>query len=568
MGCSMDYSRQLHNYKPSPFMAKGSRYVETFADASVFFINNLKHTKDPWFGMPFELIDWQERIIRDVFGILRNDNIRQFRTCYVEVPKKQGKSELAAAIALLLTVCDGEFGAEVYGCAVDRMQAGNVFDVAVHMVDLCPEIKPFFKYHQPSKKLIFKPLNSFYQALSGEVSNKHGINAHGIIFDELHAVMNREYFDVMTKGSGDTRRQPLTFIITTAGYDRNSVCWEQHQKAEDILRGNKIDPTFYPVIYSAGEEDDWRDPEVWKKCNPSLGITVRMDRMKAACEDAIANPANENTFRQLRLCQWTRQATRWMPLEKWMACNFPVDPEALKGRDCYGGLDLSATTDMTAFVLVFPPIKGEDKYQILSFFWIPADRMKERSRRDHVPYEGWFNEGLINATEGDVIDYAFIESTIIDLGEKYNIKQIAFDSWNAWQIVQNLQSAGFEMEIFDQRMKSISTPTKELMRLTLLKKLAHGGHKVLQWNIDNIMVIKDANENIRPDKSKSTERIDGAIALIMALDKAQRGANKKKSDFQEKGMLILDVNHPRGWYRTGELDNNNNNDNNDEDDEI
>jgi phage terminase large subunit-like protein len=294
----MDNGWRLKNYRPTRFKAKNSIYKERFADLAVYFINSLRHTKGRWYGEPFYLIDWQERIVRDLFGIVRaSDECRQFRTAYVEIPKKQGKSELAAAVALLLTCADLERGGEIYGCATDRQQASIVFDVAVDMVDQHMDLKRLMRLNTAQKRLTFRPLDSFYQVLSAEAYTKHGLNAHGVIFDELHAQTTRRLFDVMTKGSGDAREQPLHFIITTAGVDRNSICWEMHQKAEDILEGRKFDRTFYPVIYSAPDDADWTDVEVWKKANPSLGISVTMVTMRLAYEDAKSNPINENILR-------------------------------------------------------------------------------------------------------------------------------------------------------------------------------------------------------------------------------------------------------------------------------
>lgn len=360
--------RKLKKYRPTKFKAKDSVYDMDAADFAVAFIESLCHTKGTWAGKPFELIDWQEQIIRDVFGTLKPNGYRQFNTAYIEIPKKMGKSELAAAVALLLTCGDGEERAEVYGCAADRQQATIVFDVAADMVRMCPALNKRVKILASQKRIVYQPTNSFYQVLSAEAYSKHGFNIHGVVFDELHTQPNRKLFDVMTKGSGDARMQPLYFLITTAGTDTNSICYETHQKAKDILEGRKHDTTFYPVIYGADEADDWTDPKVWKKANPSLGITVGMDKVKAACESAKENPGEENSFRQLRLNQWVKQAIRWMPMDKWDKCSFAVNEEELEGRVCYGGLDLSSTTDITAFVLVFPPQDEEDKYTFFPTF--------------------------------------------------------------------------------------------------------------------------------------------------------------------------------------------------------
>lgn len=451
-----------------------------------------------------------------------------------------GKSELAAAIALLLTCGDGEQRAEVYGCASDRQQASIVFDVAADMVRMCPALNKRCKILASQKRLVYLPTNSFYQVLSAEAYSKHGFNIHGVIFDELHSQPNRKLHDVMTKGSGDARMQPLFFQITTAGTDTNSICYEVHQKAKDILEGRKVDPTFYPVIYGADPDDDWTDPKVWKKVNPSLGITVPIEKVQDACESAKQNPAEENAFRQLRLCQWVKQSIRWMPMDKWDACAFPVIPEDLEGRICYGGLDLSSTTDITAFVLVFPPLEEEEPYQILPYFWIPEDSLDLRVKRDHVPYDIWKKQGFLETTEGNVIHYGFIEKFIEQLGEKYNIKEIAFDRWGAVQMVQNLEGMGFTVVPFGQGFKDMSPPTKELMKLVLEKRIAHGGHPVLRWMMDNIFIRTDPAGNIKADKEKSTEKIDGVIATIMGLDRAIRCGNiSTESVYDSRGLLVF-----------------------------
>ena len=527
-------------YKPTKFKAKDSVYSEDRADFAVNFIECLCHTKGTWAGKPFLLLDWQEQIIRDLFGIIKPNGYRQFNTAYIEIPKKNGKSELAAAVALLLCCGDEEQRAEIYGCAADRGQATIVFDVAADMVRMCPALNRRCKILASQKRILYTPTNSFYQVLSAEAYSKHGFNIHGVVFDELHTQPNRKLFDVMTKGSGDARMQPLYFLITTAGTDTNSICYETHQKAVDILEGRKIDPTFYPVIYGAGQEEDWTDPKVWKKANPSLGETIGMDKVKAACDSARQNPGEENSFRQLRLNQWVKQAVRWMPMEKWDACAFPVNPEDLEGRVCYGGLDLSSTSDLTAFVLVFPPYDDEEPYYILPFFWLPEETLPIRVNRDHVPYDVWERQGYIQTTEGNVVHYGYIEKYIERLGEKYNIREIAFDRWGAVQMVQNLEGMGFTVVPMGQGFASMSPPTKELMKLTLEKKLAHGGHPVLRWNMDNIFIRTDPAGNIKADKAKSTEKIDGAVATIMALDRAIRcGNDTSESVYDRRGLVFI-----------------------------
>ena len=535
-----DFTRKLKNYKPTKFKAKDSYYDKEYADFAVAFIESLCHTKGTWAGKRFELMDWQEQIIRDLFGILKPNGYRQFNTAYIEIPKKNGKSELAAAVALLLTCGDGEQRAEVYGAAADRQQASIVFDVAADMVRICPALNKRVKILASQKRLIYEPTNSFYQVLSAEAYSKHGFNVHGVVFDELHSQPNRKLYDVLTKGSGDARMQPLFFLITTAGTDTHSICYEVHQKAQDIIDGRKIDPTFYPVIYGADDTEDWTSPKVWKKCNPSLGETIGIDKVKTACESAKQNPGEENSFRQLRLNQWVKQAVRWMPMDKWYKCAFAVREDDLIGRVCYGGLDLSSTTDITAFVLVFPPFDEDDKYIILPYFWIPEDTLDLRVKRDHVPYDVWERQGYLQTTEGNVVHYGYIEKFIEQLGKKFNIREIAFDRWGAVQMVQNLEGMGFTVVPFGQGFKDMSPPTKELMKLTLEQKLAHGGHPVLRWNMDNIFIRTDPAGNIKADKEKSTEKIDGAVATIMALDRAIRcGNDTSESVYNDRGILFI-----------------------------
>lgn len=527
------------NFVPTRFMADTSHYDKKKADYAVSFINCLKHTKGKWYGLPFELIDWQEQIIRDLFGTIKENGYRQFNTAYIEIPKKMGKSELAAAVALLLTCGDHEERAEVYSCAADRNQASIVFNVAADMVRLCPALNSRVKIIESQKRIIYTPTKSVYQVLSADVGNKHGFNTHGVVFDELHTQPNRKLFDVMTKGSGDARNQPLYFLITTAGDDQTSICWEVHQKALDIMEGRKHDSTFYPVIFGADQDDDWTDEKVWYKANPSLDITVGIDKVRAACESAKQNPAEENVFRQLRLNQWVKQSIRWLPMIEYDKCQCDFTAKQLEGRECYGGLDLSSTTDITAFVLVFPPEDEEEKYYVLPFFWIPEDSVDLRVRRDHVNYDYWCQQGYIQTTEGNVVHYGFIEKFIEELGKKYNIKEIAFDRWGATQMVQNLEDLGFTVVPFGQGFKDMSPASNELMRLVLSGNLAHDGNPVLRWMMDNIFVRKDPAGNIKPDKEKSTEKIDGVIATIMALDRAVKHTGVGDSVYDERGLFVI-----------------------------
>ena len=516
-------------------------FDEKKARRVIRFIECLKHTKGEFHGKPFKLLPWQEKIIRDVFGTVRDEapSMRQYNQVYIEIGKKNGKSELGAALALNMLINDDEWKAEVYSCASDRQQAAIVFDVAVDMVRQNPTLSKLIKIIPSTRRMIYQPTGSIYQVLSSEVATKHGLNVSACIFDELHTQPTRALYDVMTQGSGDARRQPLWFFLTTAGTDRNSVCWEVHQKALDILEGRKHDPRFYPVVYGLSDDADWQDEQNWYKCNPSLGYTITIDKVRDAYHKALETPADENMFRQLRLNQWVKQSIRWMPMDKWDECGGNIDPYELEGRACYAGLDLSSTSDLTTLVLVFPPRYENESYMVLPFFWLLEDTLALRVRRDHVIYDQWERQGFIQTTEGNVVHYGAIEKFICELGERYNIREISYDRWNATMMVQTLEDDGFTMIPFGQGFRDMSPPTKELMRIVLEHRLNHGGHPVLRWNFDNAYVRTDPAGNLKLDKEKSTEKIDGAVALVMALDRAMKNQNGGNSVYDDRGLLLL-----------------------------
>ncbi|MBP5461857.1 MAG: terminase large subunit [Lachnospiraceae bacterium] len=525
-------------FKPTRFMLPTSHYDKQRADRAVAFIQQLQHTTGEWAGKPFKLLRWQEQIIRDIFGVIKPDGYRQFRDAFIECGKKNGKSELAAAIALYMLCADGEQGAQIYGCANDRGQASIVFNVAQGMVERCPELFQRIKIVESQKRLVYMPTNSFYAAVSSEVATKYGLNISCCVFDELLGQQTRDFFDTMTKGAGAARKQPLNFIITTAGNDKTSICYEVHSKAVDIINGRKVDPAFYPVIYGADEQDDWTAPETWAKANPSIGVTVDIEFYRDRCESAKQNPAEEIQFRQFHLNQWTNTSVRWMPMDKWDACGVNISLDDLEGRTCYGGLDLSSTSDLTAFVLAFPPLEQGEPYIVVPFFWLPEETLTLRVRRDHVMYDVWAKQNYINTTEGNVVHYAFIQEFIRELHTRVNIKEIAYDRWNASMFVQALEDDGFTMVPFGQGYRDMSPPTKDLMRMVLSRELAHDKNPVLRWNIDNVFVSSDPAGNIKMNKEKSTEKIDGAVALVMALDRASR-QTETDSVYNHRGLIVL-----------------------------
>ena len=496
--------------------------------ACEFFERFLKHSQGRWAGCRFELLPWERKTIRRIFGWKRRDGTRKYRRVYLEIAKKNGKSTFAAGIALYLLVADHEPGATVYSAAGDIEQAALVFEMAKTMVEMSPELRKFIKPFRRS--LVVRRTRSVYRVISAEAKTKHGPNISGIVFDELHVQPNRELWDALTAGVA-ARRQPLIVAITTAGYDRNSICWEQHEYARRVIRNPKMDPSFLGVIFAAGEKDDWTSPRTWAKANKSLGVTITKEYLAGECARAKQSPAYQNTFKRLNLNIWTSQESRWIPMDAWKKCGGPIALEGLAGKTCYGGLDLASSIDIAALVLDFPDEEGN--HTLLPFFWVPAENMRERGLRDRVDYELWARQGYITATPGNVIDYAFIRSRVKELAGVFNVREIAFDSWGAVQITQELEAEGLTVVPFRQGYRSLSAPTKELMRLLLGGNIRHGGNPVLAWMADNVMVRTDPAGNIKPDKGRSKEKIDGIVAMIMALDRATR--NKESgSIFDDK----------------------------------
>lgn len=530
---------KLKNYKPSQFMLPTSRYDKKKADRAVTFIENLCHTKGKWAGTPFWLLPWQEQLIRDIFGIVKADGNRQFRTAFVEICKKVGKSELAAAVALYLLYADNEPSAEVYGAAADRQQASIVFDVAKQMVEMSPALMKRSKLMGATKRIVNYSNAGYYQVLSAEVGGKHGFSVSGLVFDEIHTQPNRQLYDVLTKGSSDARQNPLHFIITTAGNDRHSIAYELHTKAVDILEGRRVDPTFYPVVYGLKDDEDWEDEANWYKVNPSLGYTVDIERLRDAYREAKQNPADEVTFKWLRCNMWVSSTVAWIPDAIYMRGNEAINAVLLEGRDCYAGLDLSSTGDITALVLIFPPRDKNEKYVLLPYFWIPEETIPRRVKANSVPYDIWEKQGYIMATEGNVIHYNFIEKFIMDLSEKYHILEIAVDRWNATQMIQNLEGEGFTIVPFGQGFSSMSAPTKEFYRLLMEGRIIHGGNPVLRWMAGNVVIDTDPAGNIKVTKAKSKEKIDGIVAAIMALDRCIRQEGQSGSVYDERGLLVF-----------------------------
>lgn len=524
--------------KRRKFKAAAEKFYfdEAAADrACRFFPKYLRHIKGRWAGKPLELMPWvKERIVRPLFGWKRKDGTRRYRTCYVEIPRKNAKSTISAGLALALLFIDNEMGAEVYSAAGDREQAAIVFNAASEMVAASKELSRRSRTFRRS--IVCPQLSGSYKVISSDAPTKHGLNAHGIIFDELHVQPNRELWDTLTTSTG-SRLQPLTLALTTAGYDRNSICWEVHDYALKVQKGIVKDPSFLPVIYAADEADDWTSPKTWAKANPGMGITISEEYLARECKKAQEIAAYENTFKRLHLNIWTKSAKRWLTIDRWDASAGQVDEAELEGMDCIAALDLASRQDIAAWVLLFKMDDGS--YKALPRFFVPEDAVRERSHRDHVDYDTWARQGLIIATEGDEIDYAAIKLQILEDAAKFRIREVAYDPWNATQIVQELQAEGLVVVPFRQGFGSMASPTKELITLVRAKKFHHGGNPVLRWMADNMSVRQDPAGNMKPDKEKSTEKIDGLVACVMALGRWIVGESGPEATVYNDGEVLI-----------------------------
>ncbi len=497
---------------------RGLRFDRARAQRVIDFFAFLRHSKGEWAGQQFVLAPWQQAMTWILFGWLRADTgFRRFRTAIVELARKQGKSTWAAGIALYMTVADGEQGCETYSVATKKEQARLVHGEAVRMVAKSPSLSKVLKRCRDNLHCL--ATNSKFEPLASEEDSLDGLNPHCIVADEVHAWSNRLLWDVLATAVG-ARRQPLMLAITTAGYDRHSVFYQQHDYSIKVLRGIVEDDTWFAWITCLDETDDWEDEANWPKSNPNLGTTIRLDELRAAAAKAKASPAELNSFLRLRLNIWTNQHTAWMPPDKWAACSTPVDPVALQRRPCFGGLDLSTTTDISALVLLFPPYGEDKRWSVLPSFFLPEEAIEQRSKRDSVPYDLWQRQGFFNLTPGNVIDYDYIRAKVQELASQYDIREIAFDRYNSSQIVTQLMGDGFTMVPFGQGYVDMNSPVKRLMELVLTGELAHGGNPVLRWMASNCMAATDPAGNIKLDKSKSREKIDGMVALAMALGRA------------------------------------------------
>ena len=536
-----EISLLLPDYDPTVQCLDSTFDSEKAMHAVNFFPLFLKHHKGRWAGESFVLSDWQISIVANMFGWIRPDNNRRFRSSLIELPRKAGKSSLAAGLALMCLVSDNEEGGEVYTAAADRDQASIVFGIAKRFVESDEYLSKHCKIYRNA--IVVPSTGSTMKALSSDSKSAHGLSASCVIADELHVWSKpdaRELYEALLTSQG-ARKQPLNIAITTAGTAEPTLWLDLHNYARKVQDGTVVDSSFLPAIWAAKKEDKWDDPEVWAKSNPSLGTTVDIEFYEQECTKAKALPSYQNAFRRLYLNQPTEQLHRFIDMQAYDACEEPYTAEELKGRACYAGLDLSSTLDLTALVLVFPRTEEEGGgFDVLPYCFVPNENIAKRQHDDGVPYIQWRDDGHLIATEGNIVDYDFIRKKIVELqNDHYNIREVILDRWNATQLAVQLEQDGFEVGFFGQGFRSMSAPCKQLEAMIMSKKFRHGGHPVLRFNASVCAAEEDAAGNIKLSKRKSTERIDLLVAAVMGIGRANAATDGAESKYESQDMEIL-----------------------------
>ncbi|MEL7248404.1 MAG: terminase TerL endonuclease subunit, partial [Bacteroidota bacterium] len=507
--------------------SKGYKWSENSARYALDLFALFKHTSGDYGGKPFGMLPWQAFVVASIFGwYKKNDDgeyRRLFRTAYVEVAKKNGKTELAAGIGLILAFFDNEYGAEVYSAANKYDQAYICWNSARVMAEFLrqdsPGFKSMVKIHgaRNNSKILSPSQNAFFNPVGGDSKTLDGPRPHGAIIDEFHEAKDDSILRNLSSGMVN-RSQPLLFIITTAGFNIQGPCYLYRKVVCDILSGAKFDDSTFGIVFTLDEDDDWEDESNWVKANPSIGITptwegLRTEYTKARNEGSTA----EVNFKTKNLNIWTRVAKTWIQDYKWMAPAAHFTTDSLIGRTCYAGLDLAKTRDLTALALLFPPIEEDELFKALFWFWCPEENARTRAKEDGVPYLDWANEGLLSLTPGDVTDYDFIYTKILEIGESYDLRGISYDPWNATQLATQLEQAGAITKQFPQTTKYYNEPILWIERSIMQKVLNHGGNKIIRWMAGNVVLFVDSNGNIRFDKKKSQEKIDGMAAFAMSV---------------------------------------------------
>lgn len=513
---------------------RGIWWDQAACDRALKFFGFVRHSKGDFAGKVFILERWQKFIIGCLFGWKRADGSRRFREAWIEIPRKNGKTQMAAAVALLLLLADFEGGAEVYSAATKRDQAKLSHGEAKRMVKASKSLKRLVDVYRDN--LSVEKTNSKYEPLGADADTADGLNPSGLILDEVHAWKGRDFWDVLDTAMG-ARRQPLKFCITTAGADsgQETVYDEQHKYAKRVLdeNDNHNDDAFFGIIYTIDDGDDWQNPKSWAKANPNLGVSVRLDYLQDKFNKANKSPASQNAFKRLYLNVRTASVDGWLPMEEWKKCgsaNLLFDENELLGKECFGGLDLANTGDLAAFVLVFP---WDDGYRLLCWFWCPKEPRDTRAQklRERI-LAPWIDAEWIEATEGNEIDYNRIREQINTCGTMYDIKQIAFDPYNATQFAQDLAEDGFEAWKFLQRIGIYNEPCRLFERLVREGKLWHNANPVLSWMAGNVTIRQDGIGNMMPDRKRSANKIDGIPAAVMALARASLAPAETDGGFE------------------------------------
>lgn len=517
---------------------RGLHFDRAAAEHVVQFFGFLRHSKGEWAGEPFELAPWQQFMLWALFGWKRADGLRRFRIAYIEVPRKNGKTTIVAGLGLYLLVADGEPGAEVYSAATKRDQAKLSWSEAVRMVGASAALSNMVQHWKSSDNLSVEATASRFMPLGADADTMDGLNIHAGLIDELHAHRTRAVVDVLHTATG-ARRQPLIVEITTAGFDQESICYEHYTYSRQVLAGTAEDDTWFAFIAEADEGDDWMDPVTWAKANPNLGISVKVDDLHRKCEQAQKMPAQQNAFRRLHLDQWTQQSDRWIDLTLWDANNRGVDVDKLVGRECYGGLDLSSVSDLTAWVMAFPTVEDPEQVDVLARFWCPQSRLEDGTNKYQAQYLAWAREGWLEVTPGNAVDYGFIKQAVLEDAERYALRNVNVDRlFQGYQVSMELQDEGMEVFGMGQGFISMAAPMREFERRLLSKKINHGGNPILRWMADNVAVRQDPAGNLKVDKATSQGKVDGIVALVMALDRCMRHEPKRRSVYEDHGLEV------------------------------
>lgn len=518
---------------------RGIYFDEQAAKIAIDFFGFLKHTKGKWAGKNIVLEPWQQFIIWSLYGWKRENGTRRFRTAYIEVARKNGKSTKFAGLGLKALVADGEPEAEVYSAATKRDQAKIVWEQAKNMVRNSPDLKNIVGIHQ--NNLHVTSTGSKFVPLSADADTLDGLNISMALIDEYHAHKTDEIYNVLRSAMG-SRVQPLLAIITTAGFDTSSSCKREHDYCVQLLEGRQENDAYFAVIYTLDEKDDWQDEKNWIKANPNLGVSVSIEDLRDQYTEAKSRASKINEFKTKRLNIWTSAYSRWILPDKWEQNNHQVDEESLEGRRAFLAIDLSTTTDISGYALCFPPEPEEKYHKLIWRFYIPQDGVRERSLKEDVPYDAWIEQGYVRPTLGEVIDYEYIEQDILADAERFEIVEVPHDPYNATHLVNNLMDAGLNCVKFPQNITAISPAVKNFERMVLNGELATGGNPVMNYMIGCAEVYSDANGNmkvIKPDRRSSNKRIDGVIMAIMATHRAVLSVDDGPSVYEERGVLMI-----------------------------